>query len=65
MELFYEESYKDIIEDDTDQNKQEIAKELHAPMEYRTWKYHMTHEHKTSGKTNQKRNDECGYIGFE
>ena len=65
MEMFYEESDKEIIQDDTNQNKQEVTKKLYSSMKIRIRKYDMPHQHKTGRKTDEERYDKSRNMGFK
>ena len=63
--MFYEKPDEEIIQDNTNQYKEEIAKKLYSSMEIRIRKYDMSHQHKTGWKTDQKRNDKGCDMRFE
>jgi hypothetical protein len=65
MKMFDKKADKNIIQDDTNNNQQEITEQLNPPMKYRTRKHNVAHEHKTCRETDQKRYNESGYMGLK
>ena len=51
MKLLHEETYKNIVQNNTNQNEQEITKELYTPMKNGSGKYYVSHKHKTGRET--------------
>lgn len=65
VELFDKKAYKNIIQDNTYQDKQEIPEKLHSSVQNRPGKNDMTHQHKAGWETDEKGYYECSYIRFE
>jgi hypothetical protein len=51
MKMFHKKPDEKIIQDNTDKYEQEISEKLNPPMQVRSGKYNMTHQHKTSRET--------------
>jgi hypothetical protein len=65
MEIFHEKPDEYIIQYNTNQHEQKIPEKLYASVKWGAWKYNMAHQHKPRWKTDQKRNDESGNMGFK
>ncbi len=62
MKLLHKKLDKDIIQQETDHDQDEIAEELHPPMKGGFSKYNIAHQEKTRGEADAEGNDDRCYM---